>query len=141
MQFELITLTGVKYSAQAYSALLPTADGQIDVLANHEPLMSVLVPGIISIRKNVKDPEQAIEHYASYGGVVEVTKNTTRVLVDEAEHSDEIDQAEAEKAKDRAQQMLSKATTQVEINEAQALLNRQTTRLQVGELRRRQNRR
>jgi F-type H+-transporting ATPase subunit epsilon len=137
MNFELITLHGVKYKSDAFSVVLPTAAGQITVYPNHEPLMSVLVPGVISIRKNAKDSDANMDHYATYGGVVEISKVGTRVLVDEAEHSDEIDQAEAEKARDAAQKMMESAKSVVEINEAQAMMNRQTVKLQVSNLRRR----
>jgi F-type H+-transporting ATPase subunit epsilon len=137
MQFELITLRGVKYQAQAFSVTLPTADGQITVLGEHEPLMGVLVPGIISIRRDAKDPDYRMEHYATYGGVLEITKNRARVLVDEADNGDEINQAEAEKAHATAQKMLESAKTQVEITEAEAMVNRQRVKLQVSEIRRR----
>jgi F-type H+-transporting ATPase subunit epsilon len=141
MDFQLITLRGVKYKADAFSVILPTAAGQITVYPNHEPLMTVLVPGIISIRKSAKDPDTAMDHYATYGGVAEITKSGTRVLVDEADHSAEIDKAEAEKARDAAQKMMESAKSPLEINEAQAMMNRQTVRLQVSSLHRRhQNR-
>jgi len=137
VKLELITLDGVKYSADAYSVILPTAAGQITVLPNHEPLMSVLVPGAISVRKNAKDPDYHMEQYATYGGVVEITKEAVRVLVDEADLGDEINQAEAEKAHAQAQKLLAEAKTPLEINEAQAMLNRQVVKLQVGQMRRR----
>lgn len=103
MRFDLITLAGIKYSADAYSVQLPTASGVETVLPNHEPLMSVLIPGVISVRRSQKDPESDVEHYATYGGVVEVSDNVVRVLVDEADLSDEINEAEAEKARAFAQ--------------------------------------
>jgi F-type H+-transporting ATPase subunit epsilon len=117
--------------------ILPTAAGQITVYPNHEPLMSVLVPGIISIRKNAKDPDSSMDHYATYGGVVEISNAGTRVLVDEAEHSDEIDQVEAEKAQATAQKLMETAKSPIEINEAQAMMNRQAVKLQVADLHRR----
>jgi F-type H+-transporting ATPase subunit epsilon len=141
MQFRLITLSGVKYSADAYSVTLPTASGVETVLPNHEPLMSVLVPGVISIRRNAKDPDSSVEHYATYGGVVEVLGDEVRVLVDEADHSDEINEAEAEKARAFAQELAGKAGNQVELEHAQTLVDRQAVRLQVAQLKRRHNRR
>lgn len=141
MHLDLITLHGVEYSSDAYSVVLPTAAGQITVMANHEPLMSALVPGVISIRKDVRDPEDKVEHYATYGGVLEVTKNGPRVLVDEADTAGEIVQAEAEKAYASAQKMLSSAKSRVELEQAQAMVDRQAVRLQVADLRRRHSRR
>lgn len=138
MNFELVTLDGVKFQATAYSVIVPTADGQITLLPNHEPLLSLLIPGVITIRRNRTDPDYHLEHYATFGGVLEVTKDGARVLVDEATHGDEISEAEAQKAHDAAVQMQKSAKTQVEIEQAQALIDRQAVRLAVSQLRRRQ---
>lgn len=140
MRLQLITLSGVKYDEDAYSVVLPTADGQITVLSDHEPLMSALVTGVISIRKNAADYDEKIENYATYGGVVEVTNAGARVLVDEADLGEDINQAEAEKAHAEAQKLLTGAKTQVELEHAQALVDRHAVRLHVADLRRRHKR-
>ncbi|HKR81956.1 MAG TPA: ATP synthase F1 subunit epsilon [Candidatus Saccharimonadales bacterium] len=137
MKLELVTLDGVKFSADAYSIILPTAAGEITVLPDHEPLMSLLVPGVITIRRNAHDADYHLEHYATYGGVVEVTKDAVRVLVDEASHGSEINEAEAQKAHEAAVALRAGAKNQVELEKAQALVDRQAVRLQVAGLRRR----
>jgi len=141
MQFQLITLSGVKYSADAQSVQLPTAAGEITVLANHEPLMSVLVPGVISVRRQAGDPASKLEHYATFGGVVEVSRGIVKVLVDDADHGDEINEQEAEKARANAERLLKDAKNQVELSKAQAMMDRQAVRLQVAQLKRRHSRR
>lgn len=140
MRFDLITLSGVKYSADAYSVQLPTASGIETVLPSHEPLMSVLVPGVISVRRQPKDPESSVEHYATYGGVVEVSGDVVRVLVDEADQGDDINEAEAEKARAFAEDLLKKAGSQVELEHAQSMVDRHAVRLQVAQLKRRRQR-
>ena len=140
MNFELVTLDGVKFKADAYSAVLPTAAGQITVLPGHEPLLTQLVPGVIVIRRSKGDAEHLLEHYATYGGVAEISKNGVRILVDEATHGDEINVAEAQKAHDEAQRLLKDAKNQVELDRAQTLMSRQAVRLEVAELRHRHNR-
>lgn len=140
MNFQLITLAGVKYSADAYAVQLPTAAGEITVLAKHEPLMSVLVPGVITVRRQASDPPHQLEHYATYGGVVEVAKGQIKVLVDEADHGKDINEQEAEKARAAAAELLKNAKSQVELNEAQAVVDRQAVRLQVAQLKRRHTR-
>ena len=140
MRFDLITLSGVKYSADAYSVQLPTASGIETVLPSHEPLMSVLVPGVISVRRQPKDPETSVEHYATYGGVVEVSGDVVRVLVDEADQGDDINEAEAEKASAFAEDLLKKAGSQVELEHAQSMVDRHAVRLQVAQLKRRRQR-
>lgn len=141
MNFELVALDGVKFSAEAYSITLPTLDGEITVFPDHEPLISVLKPGIVTIRKSKNDPDGLLERYATYGGVLEVGSNDVRVLVDEADADDEISEQEAEKAHAAAQKMKAEAKNQVELDKAQALVDRQAVRLQLAQLRRRHPRR
>jgi F-type H+-transporting ATPase subunit epsilon len=137
MNFELVTLDGIKFQAEAYSAVLPTASGQITVLPGHEPLLSLLIPGVITIRRNKTDSEAKLEHYATYGGVLEISSKGVRVLVDEAAHGDEINLAEAQRAHDDAMRLRKEAKTQVELDRAQTLLERRGVQLHVAELRRR----
>lgn len=141
MNFQLITLSGVKHSADVYAVQLPTATGLETILPNHEPLLSVLVPGVIAVRENQKDPDSSLQHYATYGGVVEVLGDKVQVLVDEADQSEEINEAEAEKARATAEAMLKNAVTQVELEHAQSMVDRQAVRLQVAQLKRRHTRR
>jgi F-type H+-transporting ATPase subunit epsilon len=140
MKFELVSLDGVKYSAEAFSVVLPTAAGQITILPTHEPLLGVVVPGVITIRRDKSDPDHQLEHYATYGGVLEVTREGARVLVDEATHGDDINEAEAEKAHQAALDLKKNAKDQVELDKAQALIDRSFVRLEVARIKRRHNR-
>lgn len=140
MNFELVTLDGIKFQADVYSVILPTAAGEIAVLPGHEPLLSQLVPGVIAIRRNKGDADHHLEHYATFGGVVEISRAGVRVLVDEASNGDEINLAEAQKAHDEAVRLRKDAKTQVELDHAQALVDRQAVRLQVADLKRRHHR-
>lgn len=140
MKFALVSLDGVKFSADVYSIVLPTAAGQVTILQNHEPLLGVVVPGVITIRRNREDADHHLEHYATYGGILEVGKEGVRVLVDEATHGDEINEAEAEKAHQAALELRKAAKDQIELDKAQALVDRHAVRLQVAGLRRRHRR-
>jgi len=141
MNFELVTLDGIKFQAEVYSVILPTAAGQITVLPGHEPLLSQLVPGVITIRRQRSDPDYHLEHYATYGGVLEISKRGVRVLVDEATHGDEISIEEAQKAHDAALALRKEAKDQVELDRAQTLMERHGVRLEVAQLKRRHARR
>jgi len=140
MKFQLVSLDGVKFSADAYSIVLPTAAGQVTILQGHEPLLGVVVPGVVTVRRNREDPDHHLEHYATYGGVLEVGKDYARVLVDEATNGEEINEAEAEKAHRAALELRKAAKDQVELDKAQALVDRQAVRLQVAGLKRRHRR-
>ena len=140
IHFELVTLDGAKFAGDVYEVLLPTMDGQIGVLTNHMPLVSVATHGVISIRRNASDRDDMMEHYATNGGVIEVRDNTLRLLVDEADHEADINEAEVKKAIEEAQKLKAQAKDQVSIEKAQSLIDRQETRLRVAELRRHKRR-
>ena len=135
--FQLVSISGKKFDDDVYEVILPTLDGDIGVLQDHMPLVSVATAGAISIRRQAKDPDSAREYYAASGGVIDVDDNTLRVLVDEADHADEINDAEAQKALERAQKMKAEAKDQISLEHAQSLVDRHAVRLQVAGLKRR----
>lgn len=137
LRFQLVSLSGLKFDDDVAEVTLPTLDGQIGVLTNHMPLISVATTGAISVRLKPTDPDDFMDHFAVSGGVIEVSNNTLRVLVDEADHGEEIDAADAQKAFELAQKMKREAKDQVSLEHAQTLIDRQAVRLQVAGLKRR----
>ena len=96
IRLQLVSLTGKKFDEDVYEVLLPTLEGQIGVLQDHMPLVSVAELGVISVRRNARDSDAQMEHFATNGGVIEVHDNLLRVLVDEADNADDINETEAE---------------------------------------------
>lgn len=140
IHFQLVALSGVKFDEDVYEVVLPTLDGEIGVLQDHMPLVSVVTTGAIAVRRQAKDSDAQRDFFASSGGVIEVSDNTLRVLVDDADHADELSEAEVQKALDRAQKMKSEAKDEVSLEHAQALVDRQQVRLQVAGLKRHKRR-
>ncbi|HSX47029.1 MAG TPA: ATP synthase F1 subunit epsilon [Patescibacteria group bacterium] len=140
IHFQLVSLSGVKLDTEAYEILLPTLDGQIGVMPGHMPLISAATNGVVGVRHQSSDKDDMIDYFAISGGVIEVADDTLRVLVDEADHADEISEAEAQKAYDQAQKMMSEAKDQVSLEHAQSLVDRSAVRLQVAGLKRRNRR-
>lgn len=137
MQLDLITLDGVKANGQVYEVLVPTPDGTIAIFPGHMRLVTLAVSGVISIRYKKTDLDDAREHFATYGGIVEVTPTNIKILVDEADTADEIIEAESKNALERAETMKRDAKDQVEIEKAQTMIDRHAVRLKVAGLRRR----
>jgi F-type H+-transporting ATPase subunit epsilon len=138
--FQLVAISGKKFDEDVHEVILPTADGEIGVLQDHMPLVSVAKTGVIVVRRNPKDSDLQREFFATNGGVIEVSDNVLRVLVDEADHTDDINESEAQKALERAQKMKTEAKDQVSLEHAQQLIDRQQVRLQVAGLKRRHQR-
>ena len=140
IRFQLFSLSGPKYDDDVYEITLPTLDGEIGVLPDHMPLISVATHGAILVRKNVTDRDDQRDVFAISGGVVQVENNVLKILVDEADHADEINEQEVQKAYDLAKKMKSEAKDQVSLELAQSLMDRQSVRLQVAGLKRRKQR-
>ncbi len=137
MNLKLVTLSGVKVDKDVYEVILPTADGEIAVFPGHEPLVSLAVPGAIAVRYGKDDVDEQLEYFAISGGVIEIDQQIVRVLVDEAEHGDDIIEAESEAALKRAIELRDNATSQVDLDKAHQLVDRHAVRLKVAGLRRR----
>jgi len=126
--FQLVALSGTKFDDDVYEVVLPTLDGEIGVLEHHMPLVSVATNGAIMVRRNPHDPDGEREFFATNGGLVDVSNNVLRVLVNEAE---------TEAAIERAKKMKAEAKDQVSLEHAQSLIDRHSVRLQVANLKRR----
>lgn len=95
LSFELVTLDGVKFHEECFELLVPTPQGQIAILPHHAQLVSIVSPGVISVRRRESDPDNAMEHLATAGGMIEVLGNHIRILADEAETAEDINELEA----------------------------------------------
>jgi F-type H+-transporting ATPase subunit epsilon len=141
IHFQLVALSGTKFDADVYEITLPTLEGEIGVLQDHMPLVSVATTGAIAVRREAKDGDAVRDFFAISGGVIEVSDNRLRVLVDEADHADDINEAEAEAAMERARALKAEATDEVSLEHAQAMVDRHAVRLQVAGLKRRHQKR
>jgi F-type H+-transporting ATPase subunit epsilon len=140
IHFQLVALTGTKFDDDVYEVVLPSLDGEIGVLQDHMPLTSVATNGVIFVRRGPRDADREREFFAISGGAIEVSGNTLRVLVDDADHADDINEAEAEAAHERALTMKAEAKDQVSLEHAQSIVDRSAVRLQVAGLKRRHQR-
>lgn len=139
MNLKLVTLGGVKLDEAVYSVTIPTIDGEISVLPSHEPLVTVAKDGVITVRRSKETQEE--EFFVISGGVVEIDQTGVRILVDEADHGDDIMEAETQAALERAIAARDNAGNQIEREKAKQLIDRHMVRLKVADLQRRKRRR
>lgn len=137
IHFQLVALSGTKFDGEAYEVVLPTLDGEIGVLQDHMPLVSVATTGVIAVRKDPKDADRDREYFAISGGVIEVSGNKLRILVDEADNAENLNLAEVEAAMELAKKLKSEAKDEVSLEHAQQLVDRHAVRLQVADIKRR----
>ena len=137
MHLQMITLQGVRVDQDIYELIAPTSSGEIAIFPGHEPLVTLAVPGALAVRYQKGDPDTKLEYFAISGGIIEISQTAIRVLVDEADHGDDIVEAESQAALERALKLRDEASDQVEIDKAHQLIDRHQVRLRVADLRRR----
>lgn len=132
LTLELVTPEGSVLSEPVEGVSLPTVDGEITVLAGHQPIVVPIQPGEITVHK-----KGGREYLATSGGWVEITHTLVRVLADTAEHAHSIDESRAKKAVEQAQKIKTEAVDTVQFAEAAAALERALARVKVAGRRRR----
>lgn len=137
IDFALVTLNGTTLQQDVYEVIVPTPQGYIALLPHHVPLVSLVSSGALRVRRTAQDRDDQLQLYAISGGVIEVLDNQVRVLVDEADAGEDINEKAAEQARNKAQELLSTAKTREDIQNAREMLAHESARIHVAELRRR----
>jgi len=123
-KLKLIAPDGVKYEAEATAVILPTSDGEIEILPGHMPLVSLLAPGEMIIKNGSEEKSLVTE-----GGVAEITTDLVKILADTAEEVHNLNELKIAQAKKTAEERLANAKDFVEFTEAQALLEKQLAKI------------
>lgn len=100
IKFKIVTPERIVYESEIDQVTLPTQEGEITVLPNHIPLISVLMPGELIAKNDSEEIAMAVS-----GGIVEVRSNEITILADTAERAEEIDLKRAEEARERAEKL------------------------------------
>jgi len=112
----------------------PGSEGVVGILPRHAPLLTMLRPGSLRVKKNGTEQEMAVG-----GGFLQVNNNRVLILADHAERADEIDAAMAEAARQKAEQALTEANRShnpAQIEAAKAALQVSLVQLRVVRRRR-----
>ena len=126
LKLEIITPTATVYSEDVELVTLPGVDGQMGVYPQHVRLMTQLVPGEMIVHKGGRD-----EFLAVGEGLVEVTNDRVAILTDMAVAADNIDEAKAEEARQRAAARLREKLSSQEVASVNAALARSVAQLYV----------
>lgn len=115
---KIITPNKDVYEGQVEKVFLKNDDGDLEVLANHENMITTIIP---SVTKFIDDKGSARELFISTA-VVNVTKDGMTICSDAAEFPEEIDFIRAEKAKKRAEEKLKEPEKYDKIRDQLSLL-------------------
>ena len=130
IKLEVVSAERIVYAEDVEAIIAPGVEGQLGILPHHAPLMTILQAGELVVRRGAEEDILAIS-----GGFLEVRPDRVIVLADSAERADEIDEARAEAAKQRAEERLKERGVTPGLDEAriEASLRRAMARLSVLE--------
>lgn len=119
----------VFYAGESKMLVVPALDGELAIMANHQSMVVATKVGDIRFQ----DGETDEWHTAVVGiGFVHVANNRVTMLVDTAERPEDIDEARAQEAYERALEQLQQKQSLQEYNMSQASLARAMHRLKKG---------
>jgi len=127
LTLEVATPTRLVVAETVDEVVVPGSEGYFGVLPGHAPLLATLGIGELMYRKDT-----AQYYLALTGGFAEVRNDKVIVLAENAERPDEIDKERAQRAKERAERLLSGREPDVDYARAQTALTRAVIRLQVA---------
>lgn len=103
------------FSGAATMVFAPAEMGEVGIMPRHSPLMARLKPGEVRVQSEGRDEQ----YFYVSGGILEVQPHVVTVLADTAIRARDLDEAQAQHAKRRAEELLADKHTQFE--EAKAL--------------------
>ncbi|WP_319371359.1 ATP synthase F1 subunit epsilon [uncultured Ilyobacter sp.] len=128
--FKLEVITPIKkiIEKEVEMIILRTTEGDMGVLANHAPFVAEIAIGEMKI----KSPDEEVAYFVS-GGFIDISREQTTILADEAIDAREIDVATAKKDAEIAQAKLTKLKEDRDIASTQKALQDALTKVRIAE--------
>ena len=103
IRFEFISQERIILQDDVNMVIAPGASGVLGILPRHAPLMAVIAPGELVVKKDGQEDR----YYAVGGGFMEVRPDKVILLARSGESAEEIDLARAQEARQRAEELLA----------------------------------
>lgn len=116
MQVEVVSAESSIYSGEAKFIALPGESGELGILPGHTPLITRIRPGAVRIEKT----DGSEEFVFVAGGILEIQPNSVTVLADTAICGGDLDEAKANEAKRKAEELMATRSGDLEFAAAQS---------------------
>ena len=123
-ELKIIEPDGMFYEGEAFFLEFSSVNGEMGVYANHIPLTTILIPGVVKIHHSGDVKKAAV-----MGGFIEIQKDRITVMAEDAQWPEDIDVERAKAAKKRAEERLQKRESGTDIIRAEAALKRALARI------------
>lgn len=126
INLNITTPRGVKLAEEADLLIMRCIDGNLGVLAGHEPVSAILGEGILQIFNDGVEKKLAV-----FNGIVEIDGTDVNIMSTIAQLPGEIDLERAEQDRREAEASLE-ASEEVQIQSLQVVLRRSLVRIEVS---------
>lgn len=115
---DIVSAEAEIFSGLATMVFAPGVMGELGILPRHAPLLTKIKPGEVRIRTE----DGAEEFFYVSGGMLEVQPHIVTILADTAARAKDLDEAAAQAAKQRAEQVLKDHKGDIDLAQAEAEL-------------------
>ena len=125
-ELKIVACDRVFYQGECEALIFPGCDGQMEIMANHAPMTTMVEIGEIRYRVSENSEWQRV---IVSDGLIHVEHNTVNVIVYSAERPEEIDVFRAEAALERAKEQLQQKQSIRDYHISRASMARAMARL------------
>jgi len=79
LKVSVISPESVLFDGEAASVVAPAFDGEVGILENHAPMMTLLGKGVLKLGGGVSEKSFTVE-----GGFLQVVENSVRIVTEKA---------------------------------------------------------
>ncbi|MEJ2565458.1 MAG: F0F1 ATP synthase subunit epsilon [Gammaproteobacteria bacterium] len=115
---DIVSAEAAIFSGLATMVFAPGVMGELGIMPRHAPLLTKIKPG--EVRIQTEDGNE--EFFYVSGGMLEVQPHVVTILADTAARAKDLDEAAAQAAKERAEQLLRDKKGDIDLAQAEAEL-------------------
>jgi F-type H+-transporting ATPase subunit epsilon len=118
IRVDIVSAEGEIFSGEASMVFAPAKMGEVGIAPRHAPLLTDLKPGEVRVQTG----EGEEKFFYVTGGVLEIQPHLVTVLADSALRAEQLDEAAALAARERAREALEGRHGEIDLEQAQAEL-------------------
>lgn len=124
---QIVTPDRLFFDDEVEMIVVRTTEGDVGILKNHTNYVAPLDIGVLKIKKDGHFKEATIA-----GGFIQVDKEKTTIVTEAAEWPMDIDVERARKAKERAEAIINRRISDLELDMAEVKLKKAINRIRVA---------
>ncbi|MGJ8513926.1 F0F1 ATP synthase subunit epsilon [Carnimonas bestiolae] len=126
-QCDIVSVEASLFSGKVAQVVATGAEGEIGILAGHEPLLTRVASGPVEV--TLEDGKK--ETFFASGGILEVQPDSVSILADTAERGSDLDEAAAQRALEQARNAMAEKQSELDYSAALGGIAEATARLRA----------